>query len=201
MVRINPGPPGYKQRRLEKRMESLQRVKLAGFRNRDFRAGNGTRLPAPGDAVSGRLIASLDHLVNWVLHREGLTVAKQDHEITLPGKYPENEETIMIWLYDHPGHDASTDTFTTLFNPDLKMYEASQERQEALKTTQHAIETLVEQRLVAGDRFLQVMVKFSKLRLTATGEAEAIRQKRRPRTLIYSVPQPDRSKEGSDKPE
>ena len=118
------------------------------------------------------------------------------YEITLPGKYPENEETILIWLYDHPGHDASTDTFTKMFNQDLKMYEASGELQEARETTQHAIETLVEQRLVAGDRFLQGMVKFSKLRLTAKGEAEAIRQKRRPRTLIHSVPQPDRSKEG-----
>jgi hypothetical protein len=128
-------------------------------------------------------------------------VAEQDREITLPGKYPENEETILIWLYDHPGHDASTDTFTKMFNPDLKMYEASKELREALETTQHAIETLVEQRLVAGDRFLQGMVKFSKLRLTAKGEAEAIGQKRRPRKLTHNVPRPDRSKDGSDKPE
>jgi hypothetical protein len=130
-------------------------------------------------------------------------VAEQEkpHEIKIPGKYPEIEETILIWLYDHPGHDASTDTFTEMFNPDLNMYEASEELQEALETTQHAIETLVEQRLVAGDRFLQGRVKFSKLRLTPKGEAEAIRQKRRPRKLIHSVPRPDRSKEVSDNPE
>jgi hypothetical protein len=76
-------------------------------------------------------------------------VAEQEkpHEITLPGKYTEIEETILIWLYDHPGHDASTDTFTKMFNPDLNMYEASEELQEALEKTQCAIETLVEQGL------------------------------------------------------
>jgi hypothetical protein len=64
-------------------------------------------------------------------------VAEQEkpHEITLPGKYTEIEETILIWLYDHPGHDASTDTFTKMFNPDLKMYGVSEELQEALETT------------------------------------------------------------------
>jgi hypothetical protein len=119
-------------------------------------------------------------------------------EVTLPGKYPETEEAILIWLYEHPGHDASTDTFTRLFSPDLKMHEASEGLREALEKTQSAIETLVEQRLVARDRFLQGIVKFSKLRLTDRGEAEAIRQKRRPRKLIHDVPRPDRSKEGSD---
>jgi hypothetical protein len=122
-------------------------------------------------------------------------------EVTLPGKYPEIEETILIWLYDHPGHDASTDTFTKLLKPDLKMHEASEELREALDKTQFAIETLVEQRLAAGERFLQGMVKFRELSLTPKGEAEAIRQKRRPRKLIHNVPQPDRSEEGSDKAE
>jgi hypothetical protein len=78
-------------------------------------------------------------VVRWptrVLHWQALTVAEQENldEITIPGKYPEVEETILIWLYDHPGHDASTDTFNKMFNPDLKMYEASEELQEALET-------------------------------------------------------------------
>jgi hypothetical protein len=131
-----------------------------------------------------------------------VTVAEQEHhyEIAIPGKYTEIEEAILIWLYEHPGLDASTDTFTRMFNPGLNMFEPSQELREALGKTQFAIETLVEHRLVRGERFERGMVLFLKLRLTPKGEAEAITQKRRPKTLIHNVPRPDRSKEDSGKP-
>jgi hypothetical protein len=48
-------------------------------------------------------------------------------------------------LYDHSGYDTSTGTFTKIFNLDSKMQEASEELKTALKTTQCAIEPLVEQ--------------------------------------------------------
>jgi hypothetical protein len=43
-----------------------------------------------------------------------------EHEYPLPGKFSELEEAILIWLYGHPGQDASTHTFTKLFNPGIE---------------------------------------------------------------------------------
>jgi hypothetical protein len=118
-------------------------------------------------------------------------------EIDLPGKYSKLEEAVLLYLYDHPGWDASTFTLSKVLTGTSQ---ATTEKPEDVDATgvanvQFAIETLIKDRLVSGDRKLAAgeLVYFERLKLTPKGESQAIEEKRRPTKLIHSVPRPIRS--------
>jgi hypothetical protein len=124
-------------------------------------------------------------------------------KITIPGKFSDKEEAILLWLYEHPGQDANTVNLTQFLNPGLNIAAKSPELRPAIENTQYAIETLVEHRLVDGDRYRSGdMVMFNGLRLTRKGESEAITTKRRLKQILleHNIPRPERPAE-EPKPE
>ena len=118
-----------------------------------------------------------------------------EHEIDLPGKYSAIEEAILIYLFEHQGWDAGTVNLVQILKPGLQ----SDELQQAWKDVQYGIETLVQDGLVSGNRYVQNgLLQYSKLKLSSKGEVDAITQRRRPTKLVHSVPRPDRSKASSE---
>jgi hypothetical protein len=118
-------------------------------------------------------------------------------EIYLPGKYSKLEEAVLLYLYDHPGWDASTFTLSKVLTGASQVTSQKPADVDAtsVANVQFAIETLIKDRLVSGDRQLATgkLVYFEKLKLTTKGESQAIEEKRRPRKLIHSIPMPDRN--------
>jgi hypothetical protein len=64
--------------------------------------------------------------------------------------YSEIEESILIWLYDHPTSKGSTVLFIPLLHPGVKPYRAGEAERKAYLETQAAIETLILDKLVSG---------------------------------------------------
>jgi hypothetical protein len=114
-----------------------------------------------------------------------------EQEIAIPGKYSDIEETILIYMYEHPW-ELGTSSLVLALRPGLQ----GEEQRKAWEEIQYGIETLVENRLAKGKRLLlNNLIQFSSLVLTPKGEAEAITVKRRLKTvvLIHDVPRPNRS--------
>jgi len=96
-------------------------------------------------------------------------------EMNIPGKFSSLEAAILGYLYDHPEGVISTTGLTGI----LKSEESA---------IQYGIESLIAARLVAGDRFSKSgKVQYAKLRLTTKGQSEAIKEKRRTKSIILNV--------------
>jgi len=111
-------------------------------------------------------------------------------EVNLAGEFSETEEAMLAYLYAHPDSDIGTPGLMTI----LKLGQDNDEqRQQAYKVTQYAIETLVASGLVKGKRYPGFGdVYHAELRLTPKGEMEAIKQKRRVKKIIVDIPRPNR---------
>jgi hypothetical protein len=97
-------------------------------------------------------------------------------EVNIAGKFSAIEEAILDCLYDHPD-DATIGTtrLASLVKP-----EDVAEQPLTLEKIQYGIETLIAARLVKGNRVRESdKVQYVKLRLTAKGQAESIKQRRR----------------------
>jgi hypothetical protein len=118
------------------------------------------------------------------------------NEIDLPGKYSPLEEAVLRHLYAHPNWDEGTQSLTRRLMPDLQSETSGQDaKTDAYKKVLYAVETLISERLVAGERLCAVdeTIYFERLKLTPKGEAQAIKEKRRPNTLVVdSIPRPER---------
>jgi hypothetical protein len=108
-------------------------------------------------------------------------------KIAIPGKFSDLEEAILLWLYERPGQVANTVNLAQFFNPTLNLAATSPEVRPAMESTQYAIETLVEHRLVDGDRYRSGdMVMFTGLHLIRKGESEAYNDKAQSETNLVA---------------
>src|SRR6202008_4206190 len=89
-------------------------------------------------------------------------------EVELAGEFSETEEAILAYLYAHPDGDIGTPGLMTILRP---AEDTAEQRHEAYKVTQYAIETLVAACLVKGKRYPGFGdVYHAELRLTPKGE-------------------------------
>jgi hypothetical protein len=111
----------------------------------------------------------------------------------MPEKLDATEEAILRYLYDNPtpdGQEAYLDTFQLVnhVRPEPANGFNEEQQKENFKQTQHAIETLIESKFVKGTRLRSGgpggSVYFAHLELTTSGEAEAIRQKRKVKEVV-----------------
>ena len=111
-------------------------------------------------------------------------------ELELPGKYSHIEESILIYLYEHPGWTLGTFELAKARNP---AEVSSDIPQESYTEIQYGIETLVADRLIAGKRMRGNgdIIYYTDLKLSAKGEAEAIKQMRRVRKIMHNIPRPE----------
>jgi hypothetical protein len=110
-------------------------------------------------------------------------------EFERSGGFGEQEETILAYLYAHPEEMVSTNSIAQNLYPERY----ASEQEEAVKDTQHGIETLLVAKLVKGKRVSTGgMVTHVKLSLTPKGEAEAIKQQRMVKKIIIDIPRPQR---------
>ena len=95
-----------------------------------------------------------------------------------PGKFNATEETILAYLYAHP-EEIGAKGLASILKP---------EEQESWKDVEEGIKTLIAARLVRGRRVSDSQtVWHEKLRLTPKGEAEAIKQERRPKGITVNI--------------
>ena len=109
-------------------------------------------------------------------------------------KFSQMEEAILDYLYAHPDGEIGTPGLMRILKPEQ---DTDEQRQEAYKETQYAIETLLAAGLAKGERHSGYGdVYHSELRLTPKGEAEAIKQRRRPKKAIVEshIPRPETDK-------
>ena len=125
---------------------------------------------------------------------------EDQHEIAIPGKFSETEEAILDYLYQHPGGGVGSGDLAKVLSPELILEQSTelldneqlQAIDQALRKAQYGIETLIAARLVRGKRALKSnRLTYVQLDLTAKGQAEAIKQGRRLKKIISSVPRPD----------
>jgi hypothetical protein len=101
--------------------------------------------------------------------------------IPIPGEYGATEEAILRHLYEHPGER-------------IGVADLVRALEQSFEDVLFGVETLIEQRLPKGKRVLESeKLQFINLRLTAKGEAAAIRERRRPKSIILNVPRPNRA--------
>ncbi len=111
---------------------------------------------------------------------------KDGFEVIVPGKFSALEEAILAYLYANP-------------TPALGTKELTQElsnargKQEGYDQVQYGIETLIVAGLVKGKRSSEMgTLCHHRLQLTPKGEAEAIKQKRRLKKIVFDIPRPKR---------
>jgi hypothetical protein len=106
---------------------------------------------------------------------------RDNYEINVPGKFSPTEEAILEYLYAHPGDSVATADLVKVLKPEQNTIEAFDE-------IQYGIETLVAARVVNGKRVSEAgTIQYTALRLTTKGQAEAIKQQRRTKSIKVSV--------------
>ncbi len=96
-----------------------------------------------------------------------------------PGKFNATEEAILDYLYAHPAEGIGAKGLASILKP---------EEQESWKDIEEGIKTLIVGGLVKGKRVSAPQsVWHEKLRLTTKGEAEAIKQERRPKGITLNL--------------
>jgi len=106
---------------------------------------------------------------------------KDDFEVNVPGKFSSTEEAILEYLYAHPGDNVVTADLMKVLKPDQHTVEAFDE-------IQCGIETLVAARVVNGKRVSEAgKIQYTELRLTTKGQAEAIKQQRRTKSIKVRI--------------
>jgi hypothetical protein len=110
-----------------------------------------------------------------------------------PEKLDAADEAVLDYLYENPtpdGQEAYLDTFQLMsrLRPEPANGFNEEQKKENFNQTQHAIETLIESKLVKGTRLRTGgpggSVYFAHLELTTSGEAEAIRQKHKVKEVV-----------------
>jgi len=114
--------------------------------------------------------------------------------VKVQGKFNETEEAILEFLYTHP-NGWGTYSLTRELRPEPKTGLSEEQKLKAFDEIQHAIETLVAAKVAKGKRLRDASgrVYFEKLQLTANGEAEAIKQRRRVKQIVGHFARPRRS--------
>ena len=89
-----------------------------------------------------------------------------------PGKFSETEEAILAYLYAHPEEEIGAKRLANILKP---------EEPESWRNIEEGIKTLIAAELVVGKRVSDSArsVWHEKLRLTAKGERETIKEERR----------------------
>ena len=117
---------------------------------------------------------------------------KNNFEVNVPGKFGSKEEAVLEYLYGHPADTIGTAGLAKILEP-------KQDAVEVVDETQYEIETLGAARLVKGKRVSESgKVRFVGLRLTTRGEAEAIKQQRRTKSIKVSIRMIGSEPAGSD---
>jgi hypothetical protein len=95
-----------------------------------------------------------------------------------PGKFNATEEAVLAYLYAHP-EEIGAKGLANILKPEEKDY---------WKDIEEGIKTLIAARLVKGKRVSDSRnVWHEKLSLTTKGEAEAIKQERRPKGITINI--------------
>ena len=120
--------------------------------------------------------------------------AKQ-RTLNLPGRYTETEGAILSYLYENPGVPTGTAHLLGVLRPQKASLSidaaAIEARKKEFDEIQYGIETLIADRLAAGQRVMQNgQLQYVQLKLTAKGEAQAILEKRRPKKIVHTIPRP-----------
>lgn len=106
-------------------------------------------------------------------------------EVDIPGKFSPVVESILGYFYSHPDGNIGTADLTRILRPGQS---TTEQQQKAIDEIQDGIETLVVAKLVRGKRVSDSgNVQYVKLRLTKTGEREAIKEQRRTKSFSVSV--------------
>jgi hypothetical protein len=106
-------------------------------------------------------------------------------EVDVPGKFSLTEEAILDHLYEHPDGNLGTPDLVRILKPEQ---DGIKQQQQAFEEIQYGIETLVAARLVRGKRTSESeSLRYVQLRLTAKGQAEAIKQRRRLKKIILDT--------------
>jgi hypothetical protein len=109
---------------------------------------------------------------------------KEQFDVDVPGKFGSAEVAILDYLYKHP-ESISTARLVEILKPENK---TGEQQKLAFDEIQDGVETLIANKLVKGKRVSQSgRIEFVQLRLTAKGEAEAIKQKRRLKKIRVTV--------------
>jgi hypothetical protein len=115
---------------------------------------------------------------------------KDTFDVDVPGKFGGAEVAILDYLYKHP-ESIGTSGLVKILKPDHK---TGEQQKLAFEEIQDGVETLIASRLVKGKRVSQSgRIEFVQLRLTAKGEAEAIKQKRRLKKIRANVTNPNKT--------
>lgn len=97
-------------------------------------------------------------------------------EVVIPGKFNARQESILDYLYAHP-------------NLRIATHELARELELTFRDVQHEVETLVASQIVKGKRVASSgAIAFERIRLTARGEREAIKERRRVKRIIIDMP-------------
>lgn len=108
-------------------------------------------------------------------------MTNDNFEVNVPGKFTPTEEAVLEYLYGHPTESIGTADLARIVKSD-------QDAIGPVNETQYAIETLVAARLVKGKRVSESgKIRFVGLRLTTKGEAEAIKQQRRTKSIKVNI--------------
>jgi|SRR5713101_2369264 len=120
-------------------------------------------------------------------------MANEHSVILVPGKFSATEQAILSCLYERcDGADGTRELMKVLY-PDQS---TAEQQQQAYEETQRGIENLIVARLIRGKRVPESgNVYHHKLRLTAKGEEEAIKEKHRAKVIISHIPRPQRNKQ------
>jgi hypothetical protein len=122
----------------------------------------------------------------------------EDITINVPGEFNEIEEAILEFLYEHPDWDTGTFSLVKTLRGEPSGStdeEKHQQAKRAFEDVQHAVETLIMGKLAKGKRLRAASgeIYFSELKLTPSGEAAAIKQKRRLKKIVNNLPRPKRA--------
>ena len=110
---------------------------------------------------------------------------KETFDLDAPGKLGGAEVAILDYLYKHPGESIGTAGLVKVLKPEHK---TGEQQTLAFEEIQDGVETLIANKLAKGKRVSQSgRIEFVQLRLTAKGEAEAIKQKRRLKKIRVTV--------------
>jgi len=110
-------------------------------------------------------------------------------EIDVPGEFSAIEEAVLQFLYSHPDGEYGTFHLARQLKPEPPAGATEEQKLQAFKDVQNAIETLIMAKLAKGRRLRAASgeVYFEELKLTTTGEAEAIKQKRAVKKLVITT--------------
>lgn len=117
--------------------------------------------------------------------------------INVPGEFSELEEAILDLLYNNPNSNYGTGGLVRELRPeppDGSDEQKAEQQKQAFHDVQYGIETLIVAKHLKGkrQRAFNGDVYFEELKLTPSGEAAAIKQKRRLKKIVISSNRPPR---------